>query len=530
MDNRSIIAIVLIILLWSGYSIFFSPTHIVPTVAPEITESANNIIKNQDKININSFKGQIDKQDSSENKITEYTVKSDLYTIIISTEGASVKNITFNKYNETNNKNSELYHLLNTGEFSNYTFKSTLTDGFNSPANLIYKLNNYNDIIYKLSNEELELVFETVVDNIRITKIYSFYPESYHIDIKHTFTNISTNALTAKFNFHLVTPWADDEKGDFYTFTGPLTYDGSSLNEDKPKSVLKNPVIYRSFIWSGFTTKYFLQALNHQGFAEQVLISYQASSIENKFTTSNFYLSPQQHIDYTYTAYIGPKNLEYLSISQMNFEKAIHFGFFHFLAKPLFDVLRFFYSFLNNYGFSIILLTVCIKLIFWPLTHKSYKSMQGMQKLQPEMKRLREKYAGDKQKLNQELMSFYKENKINPLGGCLPILIQIPVFFALYKVLLDSIELRHAPFIFWISDLSSKDPYYITPVIMGLSMFLQQKLTPTNMDPMQEKIMLMMPIIFTFMFLNFPSGLVIYWLINNLLTITQQLIIRRQSA
>lgn len=155
--------------------------------------------------------------------------------------------------------------------------------------------------------------------------------------------------------------------------------------------------------------------------------------------------------------------------------------------------------------------------------------MQGMQKLQPEMKRLKEKYANDKQRLNQEMMSFYRDNKVNPLGGCLPILIQIPVFFALYRVLLESIELRHAPFILWITDLSAKDPYFITPIVMGASMFLQQKLTPTNLDPTQEKVMLMMPVIFTFMFLNFPAGLVIYWLVNNLLTILQQLIIRRQA-
>lgn len=154
--------------------------------------------------------------------------------------------------------------------------------------------------------------------------------------------------------------------------------------------------------------------------------------------------------------------------------------------------------------------------------------MKGMQKLQPEMKRLREKFGSDKQRLNQEMMAFYKENKVNPLGGCLPMLIQIPVFFALYRVLLGSIELRHAPFMLWITDLSAKDPYYVTPLIMGVTMFIQQKMTPSQMDPTQEKIMLMMPVIFTFMFLNFPAGLVVYWLINNLLTILQQYLIRRQ--
>lgn len=155
--------------------------------------------------------------------------------------------------------------------------------------------------------------------------------------------------------------------------------------------------------------------------------------------------------------------------------------------------------------------------------------MKGMQKLQPEMQKMREKYGSDKQRLNQEMMSFYKENKVNPLGGCLPMLIQIPVFFALYQVLLGAIELRHAPFMLWITDLSAKDPYYITPIIMGATMFIQQKMTPTNMDPNQAKIMLMMPVVFTFLFLNFPSGLVVYWMVNNLLTILQQYLIKRQT-
>jgi YidC/Oxa1 family membrane protein insertase len=208
---------------------------------------------------------------------------------------------------------------------------------------------------------------------------------------------------------------------------------------------------------------------------------------------------------------------------------AVDFGFFGFLARPLLHVLKFFYGFLHNYGLAIILLTVIIKLIFWPLTQKSYTSMKGMQKLQPQMQKLREKYKNDKQRLNVELMNLYKEHRVNPLGGCLPMLVQIPVFFALYKTLLISIELRHAPFFLWIADLSAKDPYYVTPLLMGASMFVQQKLTPSTMDPMQAKLFLAMPIVFTVLFLNFPAGLVLYWLVNNLLTIGQQYLIYRQK-
>jgi len=227
-------------------------------------------------------------------------------------------------------------------------------------------------------------------------------------------------------------------------------------------------------------------------------------------------------------------------------DQAINFGWTDIIAKPLLYLLRFFYEYIHNYGLSIILLTILVKGLFWPLTHKSYKSMKEMQKLQPRMAKLREKFKNDKQKLNQEMMSLYKTYKVNPMGGCLPMVIQIPVFFALFRVLGGCIELRHAPFALWINDLSAPGrlfnfpfqipfmtPPYGIPVLtllMGASMFLQQKMTPTPGDPMQAKIMMFLPVIFTFMFINFPSGLVLYWLVNNLLSIGQQYRIHRQPA
>ena len=214
----------------------------------------------------------------------------------------------------------------------------------------------------------------------------------------------------------------------------------------------------------------------------------------------------------------------------MRLEKTVDFGWFDIIAKPLLLSLTFFYRFLGNYGLAIILITIIIKILFWPLTHKSFKSMRGMQKLQPEMAKLKEKYGDKKEEMAKQQMQLYKQYNVNPLGGCLPMLLQIPVFIALYRGLMDSIELRHASFIgFWINDLSAKDPTYIAPLVMGLSMFLQQKMTPTAADPAQAKMMLLMPVIFTVMFLNFPSGLVIYWLVNNLISIAQQLYINKRT-
>ncbi len=268
-----------------------------------------------------------------------------------------------------------------------------------------------------------------------------------------------------------------------------MSYDGNELIEDKADELENSPKLYKNdIVWSGYTTKYFISILNPSGSYKQVFISTSDNFIENKFSTDIINLNGTESVKLFSSTYFGPKEYELLAASGHEYEATINYGFFHPLAKPLMVVLKFFYGFIGNYGFAIILLTICIKILFWPLTQKSYKSMKGMQKLQPEMKRLREKFGSDKQRLNQEMMAFYKENKVNPLGGCLPMLIQIPVFFALYRVLLGSIELRHAPFMLWITDLSAKDPYYVTPLIMGVTMFIQQKMTPSQMDPTQEKL------------------------------------------
>jgi YidC/Oxa1 family membrane protein insertase len=192
--------------------------------------------------------------------------------------------------------------------------------------------------------------------------------------------------------------------------------------------------------------------------------------------------------------------------------------------------LNFLYDFVHNYGVAIILMTILIKLLFWPLGNLSYKSMREMQKIQPKINELRQKYKNDQAKLGQETMALYKSHKINPLSGCLPILIQLPVFIGLFNALLYAIELRHSPLFFWIQDLSAKDPYYITPILMGITQFIQQKMTPTMGDPMMAKMMLFMPLVLTIFFLNFPSGLVIYWLFNNILSIGQQFYINKKLA
>ena len=200
------------------------------------------------------------------------------------------------------------------------------------------------------------------------------------------------------------------------------------------------------------------------------------------------------------------------------------------LVAPLFWVLEKLYFMMGNWGWAIVFLTIIIKLLFFKLSETSYRSMAKMKKLNPRMQALKERFGEDKKKYSEALMKMYKEEKVNPLGGCLPILIQIPVFIALYWVLIESVEMRHAPFIAWIEDLSSADPFYILPLLMGVSMYIQQKLNPAPVDPMQQKIFMAFPVIFTILFATFPSGLVLYWLTNNILSIWQQYLINKRIA
>ncbi|HEX7125965.1 MAG TPA: membrane protein insertase YidC [Thermodesulfobacteriota bacterium] len=229
--------------------------------------------------------------------------------------------------------------------------------------------------------------------------------------------------------------------------------------------------------------------------------------------------------------YMGPKDVGELRKVDPRLEQVIHLGFFHWIAMPLLLALRWLHGLLGNYGLAIIALTILIKLVFWPLTAKQIRSSKAMARIQPEMTRLREKYKNDREALNREMMQLFRQHNVNPLMGCLPLLVQIPVFFALYQVLSQSIELRHAPFVGWIRDLSAMDPYYVTPVLMGITMFVTQRMTPTpGMDPTQQKIMMFMPAMMSVFFLWMPSGLVLYWLVTNVLQIGQQVYANRLSA
>jgi YidC/Oxa1 family membrane protein insertase len=292
--------------------------------------------------------------------------------------------------------------------------------------------------------------------------------------------------------------------------------------------------------WSGYAGRYFLVAMVPVD-AERMRLWLKAR--DGSVLETMLFRLTSGNVTQEISVYVGPKDLDILDRFGSNVARAVDLGWFSFVAIPLLQVIRFSHRFTGNYGADIILLTILIKILFIPLTKRSFESMRAMQKLQPEMTKIRERYKDDSERMNKEVMELYRRHKVNPLGGCLPMLLQIPVFIGLYQALLNAVELRHAPFMLWINDLSAPDrlgslqlPFVDQPgvpvltLLMGASMFGQQWMTPTTGDPTQQRIMLLMPLMFTFMFVNFPSGLSLYWLINNVLTMAQQYHINRQRA
>lgn len=276
--------------------------------------------------------------------------------------------------------------------------------------------------------------------------------------------------------------------------------------------------------WAGISDKYFLAALipadNQTG--KSFYFDYDAPAYRAGTVSHRQIVAPKESLTVQTRLFVGPKEVKTLERHNLDLERAIDYGWFHFLAEPIVQVLLFLNGFFHNFGVAIILLTMGIKLLLFPLANKSYVSMNAMKKLQPKIEELKKQHGDNRQALNEAMMKLYQTHKVNPLGGCLPIVVQIPVFFALYKVLFLSVEMRHAPFMLWIHDLSVMDPYYVLPILMGASMFFQSKLNPTPADPIQAKIMMFLPLVFTFMFMTFPAGLVLYWLLNNVLSIAQQ--------
>jgi YidC/Oxa1 family membrane protein insertase len=365
-------------------------------------------------------------------------------------------------------------------------------------------------------------------EGLTFVKTFTFKADSYGFDLKAQVTNHTNQSLEGQLNLSLSENFAGEEASRFHF----LGFNGSINNktQDIKSGGLKETKTFTGKVeWAGLDEGYFMMTMIPESAKTWVTLSEPPKApMVASLSTPVEALGPGQAAQFSYILYFGPKNLD--DLKPLGLDRAVNFGWFDFVGKPFLTFLNWLDRYTHNYGWAIILLTVLLRIVFWWPNHKSYKSMKDMQKLQPKVAQIREKHKDDKEAMNKELMALYRTFKVNPMAGCLPMLLQLPVFIALYNVLGYAIELRHAPFIptlpftdiVWLADLSVKDPLLITPLVMGATMFIQQKMTPTTGDPTQAKMMMFLPVIFTFLFLNFASGLVIYWLVNNVLSIAQQ--------
>lgn len=363
---------------------------------------------------------------------------------------------------------------------------------------------------------------------VEITKTYIFQPNSYQFEFS---VSVKSSPEWGDFNYQLTWFGLGDEEVEgraAYVYIGPVVMENGKKRKDAPDDENLTEVYSGDILWAGLSNRYYA-ALGIPEYPEDQKVFARYLDDENFSVNWRLTATPGGKQE-NFRFFVGPKLHNVLEEYDRAIYSVIDYGFLDIIAKPLFWTMRYFHGWTDNWGWAIILLTILVKVIFFPLTQKSFKSMQKLQKVQPHLKKIQELYKDDKEKLNAALIALYKEHKVNPLGGCLPILLQIPIFFSLYTVLAESIELKGAGWALWITDLGQRDPYYITPVLMGATMLIQQIMTPSTGDPFQRKMMMALPVVFTFLFLSFPAGLVLYWLVNNILTIIQQWVIRRQDT
>jgi YidC/Oxa1 family membrane protein insertase len=467
------------------------------------------------------------------------TVTTDVLQLKINPAGGNLVESSLLNYDKSLNSKEPL-KLLTTGPSRTYILESGLIgrDGIDSRRNGASPVFKASQTAYQLQPGQDELTIDlayTTDTGVTITKRFTLQRNSYEVDVRYLIDNNSDQPFQANMTGKIVR----DQSGDPTTnnsfgiqaFLGLVVSTPEDPYEKYDFSDLSENPINRTVTsgWLAFLQHYFLTAwIPDQDSPAQFQSTRRGNLYVMGFVYPTTSVAPGETAEVGARAYVGPKIIDRLEAVAPNLDRTVDFGFLFFIALPLFIILEWFHGLVGNWGVAIILLTVLVKAVFFHLSATSYRSMAKMRAVAPQLTRLKELYGDDRQRMSQEMMALYKREKINPLGGCLPILVQMPVFISLYWVLFESVQLRHAPFILWINDLSVMDPYFILPILMGASMMIQMSLNPTPPDPMQAKIMKLMPLVFTVFFLWFPAGLVLYWLTNNILSITQQWYITRK--
>lgn len=459
-------------------------------------------------------------------------VVTDLITVEIDTAGGDIRQLGLLEHPSRENEHQPYSLLQSNATNISVAQAGLIGDGLPShKTQFTVSSNIYN---YELGHGEDKIVVRLLapeVDGIEVAKVFTFHRDSYVIDVEFEITNHSDSSIQPFSYFQLLRDGNSPPKGAslmMASYLGAAVYtEEDKFEKIKFSDLDKNKAEYPTDAdngWIAMLEHYFVTAWLPE---QQTPREYYAKKIaENHYTAGIIapvgFIAPGQTTSVSMPLYSGPQEQKKLAELSPGLDLTVDYGWLTIIAKPLFWLLSFYHSYVGNWGIAIILLTITVKLIFFPLSAAGYRSMAKLRVVTPKLQRIREQYGSDRQKMHQAMMEFYKTEKINPMGGCLPILVQIPVFIALFWTLLAAVELRYAPLALWITDMSVPDPYYVFPLLMGISMWIQSKLSPVPADPMQAKIMKIMPVAFSIFFFFFPSGLVLYSLCNNILSIAQQ--------
>ena len=538
MDNQKLFLIIAIslslFLLWDKWTFKDTPNTVVNSVEQADTITMIEADLNSDIPNYTAQDLSLDVERYEADEQHPFTtVTTDLLTLEISHKGGAIQNAYLNAY-PLELGSQQKFQLLSNKKNSTFQAQSGLVSRDNElPTHL--SLFNSDKQSYELNNDTLSVPFTWKNENgVEVTKTYHFQRGSYVVELDYEISNNSNNPLGVKSYVRLERDSLDESNMMMPTFTGGIVYDKASNSVQKNKfddwSDFDNDLDEQNIGgWMAMVQQYFVAAWipdqsEMQKYSASVVNNlYKLTDVGQQITVSpgtSASISPHQ-------LYIGPKEYGNVEKVATGLNYSLDYGWLDILADPLSWIIHKVNYYVDSWGWSIVIITFMIKLAFYPLSEKSYRSMAGMRKLSPRLAKIKESYGDDKQKMGQKTMELYKKEKINPASGCLPIIVQIPVFIAFYWMLLDTVELRQMPFLY-LPDLSAQDPYYVLPLLMGASMLIQQKLNPPPADPMQAKIMMSLPFVFTIFFLWFPSGLVLYWVINNTLSIAQQWTINKR--
>ncbi|MCW8881000.1 MAG: membrane protein insertase YidC [Sedimenticola sp.] len=505
----------------------------IPTTAVPGTESSSTAVP---VISSNSVVPQ--SASATPLSVPSVSVKTDLYTMEIGTVGGNIRKVFLNKYPASLGDKKNSFQLMKPDIPDLFVAQSGLIggEGSSAPSHETPYQVSANSFTMADGQDELQVdLFWTSPDGVKVTKRFTYHRGTYLVTVQHMVENGSDKPWVGR-EYRQLMRTPPESKGAtsklIYTYTGGAIYSEENKYEKIKFDAMEESKLERSVKggWIAMLQHYFLGAWIPP--QDQQGTFYTNTLPGNRYVlgayTPSVSVASGSGYNFTTGFVASPKLQDELKAISKGLDLSVDYGWLTVIAQPIFWLLKHIQAVVVNWGLSIILLTLLIKLAFFKLSEASYKSMANMRRMTPRIQALKDRFGEDKTRLNAAMMELYKKEKINPLGGCLPILVQIPVFISLYWVLLESVEMRQAPFIFWIEDLATKDPYFVLPLIMGITMFIQQKLNPAPPDPMQAKIMMALPFVFTVFFAFFPSGLVLYWVTNNTLSIAQQWYITRQ--